>query len=144
MQIELHLSADVSARAQRQQLRPAAVSEGEAWCGGGALPQGIYSDDSTIACKKHSVCWTDATAGFCFFPPNHNDLNWKEHIKKKCLSKQAMQRNGSGRAKHTPNSCFISKTRSIALLTFALTSPCLLSTPGPHTWSFYDCCKFFG
>lgn len=112
---------------------------------GGALPQGIYSDDSTIACKKHSVCGTDATAGFCFFfPPIIMTLTGRNTLKKKCLSKQAMQRNGSGRAKHTPNSCFISKTRSIALLTFALTSPCLLSTPGPHTWPFYDCCKFFG
>lgn len=72
------------------------------------------------------------------------DLNWKEHIFKKCLSKQAPQRSGSGRAKHTPYSCFISKTRSIAPLTFAVTSPCPLSTPGPCTWPFYDCCTFFG
>lgn len=39
VQLQLHLSADVAARARRQQLHPAAVSESEAWGGaGGRLP----------------------------------------------------------------------------------------------------------
>lgn len=73
MQIEVHLSADVSERAQRQQLHPAAVSEREAWGWGGGSRKGfILTNQQSIANSTQTTF-----------------SNWKEHVflKKKCLSK---------------------------------------------------------